>query len=52
MPRFMQEGYEYLDEDEQWHIKEDAPEQAKKEFEEYYAKLYPTSDEDGCITQY
>ena len=43
MPRFIQEGYEYLGEDEQW---------AKKEFEEYYAKLYPEPDEDGVIIQY
>lgn len=52
MPKFIQEGYEYLGEDGQWHIKDDAPEWAKKEFKEYYAKLNPEPDEDGIITRY
>lgn len=51
-PRFMREGYEYLGEDGEWHIKEDAPEWAKKEFEEFYAKLDSSQDENGIITQY
>ena len=38
-PRFIQEGYEYIGEDEQWHIRDDAPDWAKKELEEFYAKL-------------
>lgn len=51
-PRFSQEGYDYLGENEKWHIKDDAPEWAKKEFEEYYAKITSEPDEDGVITQY
>lgn len=51
MPRFIQEGYEYLGEDEQWHIRDDAPDWAKKEFEEFYAKIVHIPDEDGLIAQ-
>ncbi len=50
-PRFIQEGYEYIGEDEQWHIRDDAPDWAKKELEEFYAKLHPEPDEDGIIVQ-
>lgn len=50
--RFMRVGYEYLGEDEGWHIKEDVPEWAKKGFEEFYAKVNPVPDENGMITQY
>lgn len=49
IPRFIQEGYEYLGEDEQWHIRDDAPDWAKKEFEEFYAKIAP--DEGGLVAQ-
>ena len=52
MPRFIQEGYEYLGKDGKWHIKDSAPEWAKKEFEEYYARLNPEPDEDGLVIQY
>ena len=51
LPRFVKEGYEYLGEDEQWHIKDDAPEWAKKEFKEFYAKLCSEQNEDGIIVQ-
>lgn len=51
MPRFIQEGYEYLGEDEQWHIRDDAPDWAKKEFKEFYARLHPESDENMIICQ-
>lgn len=50
--RFIQEGYEYFGEDGKWHLKEDAPDWAKKEFEEFYAKINPTPNESGMITQY
>lgn len=50
-PKFMREGYEYLGEDGQWHIRDDAPDWAKKEFEEFYAMVNPDPDEDGCIIQ-
>ncbi|NBI73263.1 hypothetical protein D3Z50_19895 [Clostridiaceae bacterium] len=48
---FMQDGYEYLGEDGQWHIKDDAPEWAKKEFDEFNAMINPIPDEDGLIIQ-
>lgn len=51
-PRFSQEGYDYIGEDEKWHIRDDAPDWAKKEFEEYYAKLHPEPDGDGFVIQY
>lgn len=44
--------YVYIGEDEQRHIKEDAPEWAKKEFEEFMKKVNPEPDEDGIITHY
>lgn len=50
-PRFIKEGYNYIGEDEQWHIKDDAPDLAKKEFEEYMAMVNSVSDEDGMIIQ-
>lgn len=52
MPRFIKEGYEYIGDDGRWHIKDDAPDWAKKEFEEFYRKLNPTPDENGKIIQY
>ncbi len=57
MPKFEEEGYDYyedsyLGEDGKRHLRDDAPEWAKKEFEDYYAKLHPEPDEDGIIIQY
>lgn len=49
--RFIQEGYEYLGKDGRWHIKEDAPDWAKKEFEEFYRMVNPIPDEDGAVVQ-
>lgn len=48
----MKEGYAYIGEDEKWHIKEDAPEWAKKEFIEFFKMVNPSPDEDGVITRY
>jgi len=53
MPKFIEEGWEYFDEEEErWKIKPDAPEWAKKEAGEFYKKIYPEPDEDGIIEQY
>lgn len=57
MPEFEKAGYDYvkdsyLGEDGKLHLREDAPEWAKREFEEFYAKMNPTPDENGIITQY
>lgn len=51
-PKFMKEGFAFIGEDEQWHIKDDAPEWAKKEFEEFFKSINPEPDEDGVVTQY
>lgn len=49
-PRCFQEGYVFINEQEQWAIKEDAPEWAKKEFKEFMKKVNPTEDENGVVT--
>lgn len=43
----------YIDEKtEQWVLKDDAPEDVKKEFEEYQKDLLMIPDEEGIITVY
>lgn len=51
-PKFMKEGYAFIGEDEQWHIKDDAPDWAKEEFKEFFNLVDPEPDEDGVVTQY
>lgn len=52
-PKFMIEGYAYIDDKtEQWCIKEDAPEWAKKEFDEYFKLLKKEDDDNGVITDF
>lgn len=52
IPRFLEEGYMYFDEkNEKYGIKEEAPEWAKKEFEEYMKLTHPVPDENGIIAQ-
>lgn len=52
-PKFMLEGYAYIDDEtEKWCIKEDAPEWAKKEFEEYFGMLKKEPDDNGEITEF
>jgi hypothetical protein len=49
-PKFKKENWDYFDEQaQQWKLKPDAPEWAKKEFEEFMAAVYPEPDEDGKI---
>lgn len=43
--------YIYIGEDEQWHIKDDAPDWAKQEFKDFMKFVNPTPDENGVITQ-
>lgn len=52
MPQFIKEGYSYLGKDGRRHLRDDAPDWAKKEYKEFYAKLNPEPDEDGVIVQY
>lgn len=52
-PKFMKEGFAYIGEDEKWHIKENAPDWAKKEFKEFFNMVNPTDpDEDGIVIKY
>ena len=45
--------YWYIDKKtETWKIKDDAPEWAKVEFEEYQKAVNPEQDADGVITNY
>ena len=44
--------YWYIDERERWQIEDDAPEWAKKEFDEYMKSVNPEPDEDGIVTNY
>lgn len=48
----MPDGYSYWyidDATEKWCIKEDAPEWAKKEFEEFFDLVNPVPDQNGGI---
>ena len=51
-PRCMQEGYVYINKNEEWAIKEDAPLWAKEEFKEFMKKVNPQADENGMIKNY
>lgn len=51
-PKFEKEGYAYIGEDEQWHIREDAPDWAKKEFETFMKEADPDPNADGLVIQY
>lgn len=56
MPRFEEEGYDYHKDsyrgkDGKLHLRDDAPEWAREEFEEYYARLHPEPDENGVVVQ-
>lgn len=51
-PRFMKEGYAFIGEDEQWHIKDDAPDWVKEEFAEFMKMVNPSPDDNGIVTQY
>lgn len=49
-PRCFEEGYVYLDvEKEEWRIKDDAPDWAKEEFEEFQRAINPSPNEDGLV---
>ncbi|MDF2544430.1 MAG: hypothetical protein K0S47_4148 [Herbinix sp.] len=50
-PRFFAEGYAYISA-EQWHLKEDAPEWAKQEFEQYFKQINAEPDKHGIVTQF
>ena len=50
-PKVISEGYAYIDEEkEKWCLKEDAPEWAVKEFNEFFGNI--NDDNDEIITKY
>lgn len=49
-PRCFKEGYVYINDKEEWDIKENAPEWAKKEFKKFMDSVNPIEDENGVIT--
>lgn len=51
-PRFFIEGYAYIGQDEHWHLKEDAPDWAKKEFEQYFKQIKAEPNEQGIVIQH
>lgn len=50
MPRFIAEGWEYLDENEQWQLKPNAPQWAKEEFAEFHGRTNPAPNSDGTVS--
>ncbi len=52
-PKCISEGYAYIDsETEEWCIKDDAPDWAKKEFEEFFQAVNPKPDDNNIVTEY
>jgi len=52
-PRFMEENYAFIDEKtEKWVLKEDAPEWAVQEFNEFFGLLDSQPDDNDVITKY
>lgn len=52
-PKFMSEGYAYIDDKtEKWCLKENAPEWAKREFEEFFGLVKSEPDDNDIVTQY
>lgn len=49
-PRFMEENYHYFDENDNLKIKDNAPQWAKEEYEEFIKLIFPVADEDGVAT--
>lgn len=52
-PNCIAEGYAYIDDEtEKWCIKEDAPDWAKKEFEEFFGLVNSEPDDNNVVTKY
>lgn len=52
-PRFMIEGYAYIDEEtEKWCLKEDAPDWAVEEFNEFFDLINSEPDDNDIVTKY
>lgn len=50
-PVFMREGYFFIGEDEKWHIKDDAPGWAKREFEDFFAVVNSVLGKNEAVVQ-
>ncbi len=48
MPEFMKSEYAYADEDG-WHLRDDAPEELKKELEEWRREMSKAEAEGICV---
>lgn len=52
-PRIISEGYAYIDDEkEKWCLKEDAPDWARKEFEEFFGAIDAEPDDNDIVTKY
>lgn len=52
LPKFIIENWSYKDKENKICLKENAPEWAKKEYEEFLKKINPVPDKEGKIIQY
>jgi hypothetical protein len=50
MPRFIAEGWEYLDENEHWQLKPGAPTWAEEEFAAFHGLTQPFPNGDGTLS--
>ena len=52
-PKCIEQGYAYIDDEtEKWVLKEDAPDWAVKEFNEFFGLVTSPEDDNGIITKY
>jgi hypothetical protein len=52
-PKVISEGYAYIDDKtEKWCLKEDAPDWAKREFEEFFGAINAEPDDNDIVTMY
>ena len=52
-PKCIRDGYVFVDEEtEEWRIKDNAPDWAKKEFKEFLLTIRISPDDDGIVTVY
>ena len=52
LPKFIEKGWSYKDENNNICIKEKAPDWAKEEYKEFLKKINPEPDENGFIKEY
>lgn len=52
LPKFIEKGWSYKDENNNICIKEDAPKWAKQEYEKFLKMINPEPNENGFIKEY